>query len=71
MYYIYCLHTKKAVSQEMTIQVAFNELKHVGGFGIASGLTDRPILLKPMGTFRLPKRFSESILPKINKSYWF
>ena len=71
MYFIYCLHTRRTVKENLTIQQAFNELKHCAGFGIANELTNNVTAYNPMGTFRLPNRFADKSTPKINKSYWF
>ena len=71
MYYVYCLHSRRTVKNNLTIQEAFNEIKHVGGFGIANSLTNQVLVYKTFETFRVARRFENKQLPKINRSRWF
>jgi hypothetical protein len=64
-YFIYCLHRGVSCgSKNLTLQEAYNELKHVGGFGIANNTTGRPIIRRTINGFTLPSRLSEKY-PKI------
>lgn len=45
--------------QNLTLKQAYDELKNVGGFGIANATTGKPILRRTNNGFTLPTRLSK------------